>query len=135
VVHHGPSVISIDTIYFSHGHIPDIFLRGAGVPDPMIDYMHSLVESMNPIDYYSCFISYSSKDENFANRLYADLQAKADILAILNTGKIMTHIALLLSDCFVISKPNRSMSSLYTIVSCSSVSIRAFSPTTIRIYE
>jgi hypothetical protein len=76
VVHHGPSVISIDTIYFSHGHIPDIFLRGAGVPDPMIDYMHSLVESMNPIDYYSCFISYSSKDENFANRLYADLQNK-----------------------------------------------------------
>jgi len=28
----------------------------------------------NPIDYYTCFISYSSHDEPFAKRLYADLQ-------------------------------------------------------------
>ena len=35
--------------------------------------MHSLVGK--PIDYYSCFISYSSKDEDFAKRLYADLQS------------------------------------------------------------
>jgi len=28
------------------------------------------------IDFYSCFISYSSKDDDFAQRLYADLQAK-----------------------------------------------------------
>jgi hypothetical protein len=35
--------------------------------------MKSLVA--NPIDYHSCFISYSSKDEEFANRLHADLQA------------------------------------------------------------
>ena len=27
------------------------------------------------IDYYSCFISYSSKDDAFAKRLYADLQS------------------------------------------------------------
>lgn len=31
----------------------------------------------SPIEYYSCFISYSSKDKDFADRLYADLQAKA----------------------------------------------------------
>ena len=36
--------------------------------------MRSLVSS--PIDYYSCFISYSSKDQAFAERLYADLQSK-----------------------------------------------------------
>ncbi len=35
--------------------------------------MRSLVG--NPIDYYSCFIGYSSKDEAFARRLYADLQS------------------------------------------------------------
>jgi TIR domain len=35
------------------------------------------VGSLNPIDYYSCFISYSSKDQAFAERLYADLQSKS----------------------------------------------------------
>jgi TIR domain len=29
-----------------------------------------------PIEYYTCFISYSSKDEIFAKRLFADLQDK-----------------------------------------------------------
>src|SRR5437773_9205820 len=37
--------------------------------------MRALVESMSPIDFYSCFISYSSKDHAFAKRLYADLQS------------------------------------------------------------
>src|SRR6266581_3350718 len=72
--HEGPSTIGIDTIYLSKGKIPDVFLRGAGVPDEFITYMRSLVA--NPIEYYSCFISYSSKDEEFAQRLHADLQAK-----------------------------------------------------------
>ncbi len=71
--HQGPSEISVSTIYRSHGNVPEDFLRGAGVPNSFIDYMHSLVTF--PIDYYSCFISYSSKDEDFAKRLYADLQS------------------------------------------------------------
>jgi hypothetical protein len=29
-----------------------------------------------PIEYYSCFISYSTHDQEFAERLHADLQAK-----------------------------------------------------------
>jgi hypothetical protein len=29
-----------------------------------------------PIEFYSCFISYSTKDEDFATRLYSDLQGK-----------------------------------------------------------
>ena len=74
VTHIGPSTIGIDTIYLSKGNIPEIFLRGAGVPDEFITYMRSLVA--NPIEYYSCFISYSHKDEEFAQRLYADLQTK-----------------------------------------------------------
>jgi uncharacterized protein YjbI with pentapeptide repeats len=73
VEHRGPSTIGIDTIYRSGGNIPEAFLRRAGVPDSFIDYMHSLVGK--PIDYYSCFISYSSKDDAFARRLYADLQS------------------------------------------------------------
>src|ERR1051326_2704064 len=33
VTHQGPSHIGIDTIYRSNGEIPEIFLRGAGVPE------------------------------------------------------------------------------------------------------
>ena len=29
-----------------------------------------------PIEFYSCFISYSTHDQEFAERLHADLQAK-----------------------------------------------------------
>jgi uncharacterized protein YjbI with pentapeptide repeats len=72
VTHAGPSIIGIDVIYRSHGDIPEVFLKGAGVDNSFITYMRSLVEK--PIDYYSCFISYSSKDDAFARRLYADLQ-------------------------------------------------------------
>ena len=70
----GPSSIGIDTIYRSKGNIPEVFLRGAGVPEDFITYMKSLVGKR--IDYYSCFISYSTKDDAFAQRLYADLRAK-----------------------------------------------------------
>ena len=71
-VHTGPSTIGIDTIYKSKGNIPEAFLRCAGVPEDFITYMKSLAG--NPIEFYSCFISYSSKDDDFARRLHADLQ-------------------------------------------------------------
>ena len=74
VNHEGPSTIGIDTVYRSQGRIPEVFLKGAGVPVSLVEYMRSLVA--NPIDYYSCFISYSSKDQSFAERLHADLQSK-----------------------------------------------------------
>lgn len=74
VVHTGPSEISIGTIYRSNGNIPQVFLRGAGVPDTFITYIASLTGKA--IQYYSCFISYSGKDETFVQRLHADLQQK-----------------------------------------------------------
>src|SRR5271157_4432425 len=72
--HLGPSSIGVDTIYKSRGKIPETFLRGCGVPDGFIAYIGSMVG--RPIEFYSCFISYSTKDQEFADRLYADLQAK-----------------------------------------------------------
>jgi hypothetical protein len=72
VRHFGPSSIGIDTIYISRGNIPEVFLRGCGVPEDFITYMRSLTRSA--IEFYSCFISYSSKDGEFLKRLYADLQ-------------------------------------------------------------
>jgi len=74
VQHLGPSTIGIDTIYRSQGKIPLAFLRGAGVPDNFINYMGSLTGKV--LEFYSCFISYSTEDQEFADRLYADLQNK-----------------------------------------------------------
>ena len=42
------------------------------MPEDFIVYMRSL--AARPIEFYSCFISYSSKDEEFARRLHGDLQ-------------------------------------------------------------
>jgi hypothetical protein len=74
VIHLGPSFIGIDTIYRSKAEIPEVFLRGAGVPDNFIAYMKSLAGTPAVFEFYSCFISYSTKDKEFAERLYADLQ-------------------------------------------------------------
>ena len=71
--HNGPSTIGIDTIYKSRGKTPEAFLRGCGVPDGFIAYIGSIVG--RPTEFYSCFISYSTKDQEFAGRLHADLQA------------------------------------------------------------
>jgi uncharacterized protein YjbI with pentapeptide repeats len=74
VKHLFPSTIGVETIYRSKGKIPESFLRGCGVPDDFILFAKSL--AANPIEFYSCFISYSTKDQEFADRLYADLQNK-----------------------------------------------------------
>ena len=54
------------------GRLPLQFLRGCGLSDQFIEYLPSLLQEA--IEFYSCFISYSTKDQNFADRLYADLQ-------------------------------------------------------------
>jgi hypothetical protein len=71
--HWNPSTIGIDTIYRSGGIIPEKFLKDAGVPDTFITYMRSLI--VRPVEYYSCFISYASKDQACVERLYTDLRA------------------------------------------------------------
>jgi hypothetical protein len=65
VVHGGPSTIGIDSIFRSKGKIPEIFLRGAGVPEGFITFMKSLV--VNPIEYYSCFISFQAEMRSLPN--------------------------------------------------------------------
>ncbi len=46
----------------------------AAAPGKLITYLPSLLNQ--PIQFYSCFISYSTQDQPFADRLYADLQNK-----------------------------------------------------------
>jgi len=74
VEHSAPSTIGIDTIFRSQGKIPIEFLRRAGVPEQFLSYMRSL--TVHPIDFYSCFVSYSSKDTSFATTLHTQLQAQ-----------------------------------------------------------
>jgi hypothetical protein len=65
----------LDTIVASAGQIPNGFLRGCGVPDAVMAYVSSLAQSSQPIQLYSCFISHSSRDREFCERLHNDLQA------------------------------------------------------------
>lgn len=76
VVHRGPSVIGVDTLYRSGGKIPESFLRGCGVPDDLVTYLPSLIGAKQSIQFYSCFISHSHKDEDFSKRLHSRLRAE-----------------------------------------------------------
>jgi len=70
-IHHSGSGVDLDTIRIS-GTLPINFLRGCGLSDTFIEYIPSLVE--NPLEFYSCFISYSHADKVFARRLHDTLQ-------------------------------------------------------------
>jgi uncharacterized protein YjbI with pentapeptide repeats len=72
--HRGPSILDHSTMRRS-GILPLRFLRGCGLPDSLIEYLPSLLGKA-PIQFSSCFISYSTQDEDFAERLHADLQNK-----------------------------------------------------------
>jgi len=90
--HYYPSSLGIDTIKKSRGNIPEVFLRGCGLSDLEIEFTKLAAPGLDPeqvtditykihqlylgggIQYYSCFISYNSKDEEFAKRLHDDLQ-------------------------------------------------------------
>jgi hypothetical protein len=72
-VHRGPSYLDYFTLQLSWP-LPLAFLRGCGLPDQYIEYLPSLLNQA--IQFYSCFISYSTEDQEFADRLYADLQNK-----------------------------------------------------------
>ena len=74
VRHTGPSTLGVDSIILSKGRIPEIFLRGVGLPDEWITYIPSLVG--DGIQFFSCFISYNSLDKPFAVRLHDALQSK-----------------------------------------------------------
>jgi hypothetical protein len=69
--HSGPSTLDHRTLAKS-GPLPLTFLRGCGLPEQLIEYLPSLLgETMQ---FYSCFISYSTADEDFCRRLHRRLQ-------------------------------------------------------------
>lgn len=72
--------------YKSRGMIPESFLLGCGVPEQSITFVPSLNGAVEPFQYHSCFISYSTKDEEFARRLHSRLRDASE-MALLRCGQ------------------------------------------------
>ena len=70
--HVGPSVIGLDTISRTPITLPEAFLRGTGTPEDLI----ATRQSQDAVGHYTCFISYFSKDREFAQKLSLDLQSR-----------------------------------------------------------
>jgi hypothetical protein len=71
--HRGPSILDHSTLVKS-GPLPLVFLRGCGLPETLIAYLSSVLGQ--PVQFYSCFISYSHNDTRFARRLHESLQRR-----------------------------------------------------------
>jgi uncharacterized protein YjbI with pentapeptide repeats len=92
VEHRGPSTIGTDTLLRSRGQIPEAFLRGCGLSDVQLEtarlnhpnltseqiraITHRIHELLAEQPLYSCFITYASQDEVFAQHLHDNLQQK-----------------------------------------------------------
>jgi uncharacterized protein YjbI with pentapeptide repeats len=74
VTHYGPSSIGVDTLYRSGRDIPDKFLRGCGLLDDFITCYPTCINTQSASQFYTCFISYNQKDEEFAKHLHAHLR-------------------------------------------------------------
>lgn len=75
VDHRSPSLIALDTLIKSRGNLPAEFLRGTGFPDSFIANVKPLIMAMDdPIQFHSCFISYSVIDQMFCDMLYTELK-------------------------------------------------------------
>ena len=72
IVHFGASYI--DTLTLSKNKLPDIFLKGCGVPQNILEWLHGIIS--DAIQYYSCFISYSHTNKEFAKLLHDRLQGE-----------------------------------------------------------
>lgn len=67
------SPISVNSVLAFRDELPESFLQGCGLRDEEIAYFRGMVGQ--PIRFYSCFISYSTADEEFATRLHNDFRA------------------------------------------------------------
>lgn len=74
-----PSSVGVDTLALtlrgSGGRFTDeqlTFFEGAGVSTTLLEYLPSILET-DPLQFYACFISYSTRDEWFAEPLDQDL--------------------------------------------------------------
>lgn len=80
VRHEGPSTVSVETLARTlegaGGQFTGeqrVFFENAGVARTLLDYLPDLLETQ-PIQFFSCFISYGEEDNEFADQLYQDLR-------------------------------------------------------------
>lgn len=83
VAHLAPSSVDTETLELTATGVSrnplsqttiNTFYRGAGVPEHLITYYRTRVGE--PVEFYSCFISYSYADRSFARHLHDQLQAR-----------------------------------------------------------
>lgn len=74
VRHRGPSNVDRFTLRNCSQALPDIFLEGIGYTKREIKYIRKLYGE-NEMHYFSCFISHSGRDIDFATKLYKDLRS------------------------------------------------------------
>jgi hypothetical protein len=73
VKHQGPSSVAVECLYRSGNNLPLKFLEGAGFSQNLLSYLPESVQAGGPIQFHSCFISYSHQDESFARQLWSKL--------------------------------------------------------------
>lgn len=73
IKHRGRCEISISTLGKLGSHIPRVFLQEIGVPDYLVRSLPATI-TVDPIQYYSFFISYCHEDEEFAKLLHAKMR-------------------------------------------------------------
>jgi uncharacterized protein YjbI with pentapeptide repeats len=74
--HAGPSHVDISTLLKSKLAIPDAFLSGVGIPEFLARSLSASLRGMSTGPFHSCFISYSSSDDDFASALYSRMRAE-----------------------------------------------------------
>lgn len=72
--HSSYSYVDFRTLQQCRRHLPPEFLKGCGLSELVIEYIPSLFDGA--INYYSCFLSHSHVDKDFARLLYAKLQER-----------------------------------------------------------
>ncbi len=75
VRHAGASIIGLDCLARSRGHIPAQFLRLAGVAEPLVAAQASVKAQLGPASFSRILLVSSMQDSDFAQRLSADLRA------------------------------------------------------------
>jgi len=73
VRHDCPSTIGLDTLFRSHGQIPESFLMGAGLPSTATDFLAAAKTDATSLR--EVFIACTDQDEEFAKTLRDDLRA------------------------------------------------------------
>ena len=74
VRHDCPSTIGLDTLFRSHGQIPESFLIGAGLPPAAFGFLAAA--NVDTTSLRECFIACIDEDEEFAKVLRDDLRAQ-----------------------------------------------------------